>query len=208
MLKIWETAGHNGEKRELIPSKTWHLSSLQKPSCRLSKSSIRAVGCRCWSCARRRDLLEHSLFTATCATTPSDSGSNGVWPSGHAAKVSSRWTGWCHFYSRWVVFSSLEGLTSQLNYTELSGFSKLCWWESEFSKECNSPNCRVLRGVWVTSWCPGFCLQTGEMRARYQVARRDWNNKNLCKGMCSSSGLQRLTFLSSGSIEVDDRLTI
>lgn len=122
MLEIWETTGHDGEKREekreLIPPKAWHLSSLQKSSCCLSKSSIRAVGCRSWSGARR-DLLEHSPFTATCATALPDSESSRVRPSGRAAKVSSLWNRWCHFYSHWVVFSSLRGLTSQLNYCKV-----------------------------------------------------------------------------------------
>lgn len=101
-------------------------SLLQKPDTShhsrrpvLSKSSVRAVGCRSWSGTRRRDLLEHSPFTTACATALSDSESSRVWPSGHAAKVSSLWNRWCHFYSHWVVFSSLRGLTSQLNYTKV-----------------------------------------------------------------------------------------
>lgn len=131
MLEIWVAAGHNGEKRELIPSKTWRLSSLQKTSGCLNKSSIRAVGCRSWSCTRWRDSPECSPVTAPCATAFSDSESNRVWPSGQAAKVSSLWTRRCHFYSHWVLFSSLTGLTSQPTtptWVLLSGFPKLCWW--------------------------------------------------------------------------------
>lgn len=188
MLEISETTGHDGEKRgEKIPPKAWHLSSLQRTSCCLSKSSIRAAGCRSWSRAQWRDLLEHSPFTATCATALSDTESSRVRPSGHAAKVSVLWNRWCHFYSHWVVFSSLRGLTSQLNYTKVGPavwlFQATLMGEGVF-KQSSFSKMQSAQGH-LSDYL--MSRQTGEMWARCHAAGRDQNDTSLSKGVCCSS---------------------
>lgn len=189
MLEIWEAAGHNGEKRELIPSQPRCLSVLQKSSGCLSKPSM-GIWLQVPSCTRQRGSVQCSPVTAACAAAFADLESSRVWPSGHAAKFSSLRTRWCHFCSHWVLFSSVRELTSLSKHAELS------------------PAAWLFQAALMEQW-----VSTGAQFSSLQRSQGNWSRglqqeAEIGKGCAADLCYSQLTFVSKGRIEIDGYLAV